>query len=64
MWKFTLPIAIASSIHFDQIVVEASKYRYRSGGDKLTIQTSCDFVGHGGLNHSQSDEAFFPIGQT
>ena len=48
---------------FDQIVNEAAKYRYRSGGEydcgKLTIRAPCGLVGHGGLYHSQSNEAFF-----
>lgn len=48
---------------FDQIVNEATKYRYR-GGDGfnaggLTIRMPCSVVGHGGLYHSQSGEAFF-----
>lgn len=48
---------------FDQIVNEAAKYRYRSnnlfdcGG--LTFRTPCGAVGHGGLYHSQSPEAYF-----
>lgn len=48
---------------FDQIVNEASKYRYRSGGQfecgGLTIRAPCMAVGHGALYHSQSPEAFF-----
>ena len=48
---------------FDQIVNEAAKYRYRSGGyydcGKLTIRSPCGLVGHGALYHSQSNEAFF-----
>mmetsp|Transcript_685 Transcript_685/g.1806 ORF Transcript_685/g.1806 Transcript_685/m.1806 type:complete len:420 (+) Transcript_685:52-1311(+) len=48
---------------FDQIVNEAAKYRYRSGGmyscGGLTIRTPCGAVGHGGHYHSQSPEAFF-----
>ena len=48
---------------FDQIVNEAAKYRYRSGNEfdcgKLTIRAPCGLVGHGGLYHSQSNEAFF-----
>lgn len=48
---------------FDQIVNEAAKFRYRSGGEydcgKLTIRAPCGLVGHGGLYHSQSNEAFF-----
>lgn len=48
---------------FDQIVNEAAKIRYRSGGQYnvggLTIRTPTMSVGHGGLYHSQSPEAFF-----
>lgn len=48
---------------FDQIVNEAAKFRYRSGNEfncgGLTIRTPCGLVGHGGLYHSQSNEAFF-----
>ena len=46
-----------------QIVNEAAKYRYRSGGlfdvGGLTIRTPCSAVGHGGHYHSQSPEAYF-----
>ncbi|KAL3144538.1 2-oxoisovalerate dehydrogenase subunit beta 2, mitochondrial, variant 2 [Trebouxia sp. C0010 RCD-2024] len=48
---------------FDQIVNEASKYRYRSGGEfncgGLTIRAPYGAVGHGGHYHSQSPESFF-----
>lgn len=48
---------------FDQIINEAAKSRYRSGGQfpcgGLTIRTPCNAVGHGGVYHSQSPEAFF-----
>ncbi|KAK6106832.1 2-oxoisovalerate dehydrogenase beta subunit, mitochondrial precursor, putative [Brugia malayi] len=48
---------------FDQIVNEAAKYRYRSGNlfncGKLTIRATWGAVGHGGLYHSQSPEAYF-----
>lgn len=48
---------------FDQIVNEAAKLRYRSGGQydcgRLTIRTPSMSVGHGGLYHSQSPEGFF-----
>lgn len=48
---------------FDQIVNEAAKYRYRSGGEfdcgKLTIRAPYGAVGHGGHYHSQSPEAYF-----
>nr|CCA15080.1 2oxoisovalerate dehydrogenase subunit beta putative [Albugo laibachii Nc14] len=48
---------------FDQIVNEAAKYRYRSGGEfncgKLTVRAPYGAVGHGGHYHSQSPEAYF-----
>mmetsp|Transcript_9440 Transcript_9440/g.14863 ORF Transcript_9440/g.14863 Transcript_9440/m.14863 type:complete len:334 (-) Transcript_9440:556-1557(-) len=48
---------------FDQIVNEAAKYRFRSGGQYdvggLTIRAPYGAVGHGGLYHSQSPEGFF-----
>eukprot|EP00211_Chloroparvula_japonica_P005958 CAMPEP_0119121730 /NCGR_PEP_ID=MMETSP1310-20130426/2223_1 /TAXON_ID=464262 /ORGANISM="Genus nov. species nov., Strain RCC2339" /LENGTH=363 /DNA_ID=CAMNT_0007111307 /DNA_START=130 /DNA_END=1221 /DNA_ORIENTATION=- len=48
---------------FDQIVNEAAKYRYRSGNlfncGGLTIRAPYGAVGHGGLYHSQSPEAYF-----
>lgn len=48
---------------FDQLVNEAAKYRYRSGGmfncGGLTVRTPCGAVGHGGHYHSQSPEAYF-----
>lgn len=48
---------------FDQLVNEAAKYRFRSGGEyncgKLTVRAPCGLVGHGALYHSQSNEAFF-----
>jgi 2-oxoisovalerate dehydrogenase E1 component beta subunit len=48
---------------FDQIVNEAAKYRYRSGGQfdvgSLTIRAPYGAVGHGALYHSQSPEAYF-----
>ncbi|KAG9014621.1 hypothetical protein FRB94_011799 [Tulasnella sp. JGI-2019a] len=48
---------------FDQLVNEAAKFRFRSGGQfnvgKLTIRAPTMSVGHGGLYHSQSPEGFF-----
>ncbi|CAG8473423.1 13_t:CDS:2 [Acaulospora colombiana] len=48
---------------FDQIVNEAAKYRYRSGGlfnvGGLTVRAPCSAVGHGGHYHSQSPEGYF-----
>ena len=48
---------------FDQIVSEAAKYRYRSGGQfhvgGVTFRAPYGAVGHGGLYHSQSPEAYF-----
>ena len=47
----------------DQLVNEAAKYRFRSGGQYdcggLTVRAPCGAVGHGGHYHSQSPEAFF-----
>lgn len=46
-----------------QIVNEAAKYRFRSGNQfncgGLTIRSCYGAVGHGGLYHSQSPEAYF-----
>eukprot|EP00899_Mesostigma_viride_P020778 jgi/Mesvir1/28701/Mv19672-RA.1 len=48
---------------FDQIVNEAAKFRYRSGGffdcGGLTVRAPYGAVGHGGHYHSQSPEGFF-----
>lgn len=48
---------------FDQIINEAAKNRYRSGGlfdcGSLVIRAPCGAVGHGALYHSQSPEAYF-----
>ncbi|CAL1705561.1 unnamed protein product [Somion occarium] len=48
---------------FDQLVNEAAKHRFRSGGQfgvgGLTIRCPTMSVGHGGLYHSQSPEGFF-----
>lgn len=48
---------------FDQLVNEAAKYRYRSGGSfscgALTVRAPCGGVGHGGLYHSQSVESYY-----
>jgi len=48
---------------FDQIVNEAAKYRYRSGNQfdsgKVTFRAPYGAIGHGGLYHSQSPEAYF-----
>mmetsp|Transcript_166 Transcript_166/g.343 ORF Transcript_166/g.343 Transcript_166/m.343 type:complete len:255 (+) Transcript_166:135-899(+) len=64
-WKAVAEIQFADYIFpaFDQLVNEAAKYRYRSGGmynaGGLTVRTPCGAVGHGGHYHSQSPEAFF-----
>jgi 2-oxoisovalerate dehydrogenase E1 component beta subunit len=64
-WKPITEIQFADYIFpaFDQIVNEAAKVRYRSGGQfdvaGLTIRTPCSAVGHGGLYHSQSVEGYF-----
>lgn len=46
-----------------QLVNEAAKFRYRSGGQfnvgRLTVRTPTMSVGHGALYHSQSPEGFF-----
>ena len=46
-----------------QVVNEASKFRYRSGGHydcgRLTIRSPYGAVGHGALYHSQSVESFY-----
>ncbi|CAG8529739.1 1003_t:CDS:2 [Racocetra fulgida] len=48
---------------FDQLVNEAAKYRYRSGGifnvGGLTVRSPCSAVGHGGHYHSQTPEGYF-----
>ncbi|KAF7980171.1 hypothetical protein HWV62_39643 [Athelia sp. TMB] len=48
---------------FDQLVNEAAKFRYRSGGSfdagGVVVRTPIMAVGHGGLYHSQSPEGFF-----
>ncbi|XP_026478141.1 2-oxoisovalerate dehydrogenase subunit beta, mitochondrial [Ctenocephalides felis] len=48
---------------FDQLVNEAAKMRYRSGGEfncgSLTVRAPCMAVGHGACYHSQSPEAYF-----
>ena len=47
---------------FDQIVSEASRLRYRSGGEywaPLTIRTPCGGGIRGGQTHSQSPEGIF-----
>ena len=47
----------------DQLINEAAKLRYRSGNEfncgGLTVRAPCGPVGHGGLYHSQSPEAYF-----
>lgn len=51
------------SLLYPQLVNEAAKVRYRSGNmfdcGKLTVRAPCGAVGHGGLYHSQSPEAYF-----
>lgn len=62
-----LPVAemqFADYIHpaFDQLVNEAAKIRYRSGGDwgcPLVVRAPCGAVYPGGLYHSQSVEAYY-----
>ena len=54
---------VSSIIAHHQIVNEAAKYRYRSGGlfdcGRLTVRAPYGAVGHGGHYHSQSVESFF-----
>ena len=58
-WKPVAEIQFADYIFpaFDQMVNEASKYRFRSGGQfncgGMVIRSPCGAVGHGGLYHSQ-----------
>ncbi len=57
-------IQFADYIHpaFDQLVNEAAKIRYRSGGDwgcPLVVRAPCGAVYPGGLYHSQSVEAYY-----
>ncbi len=46
-----------------QVINEASKYRYRSGGlydcGRLTVRAPYGAVGHGGHYHSQSVESIY-----
>lgn len=59
--KLTLQIFPA----FDQLVNEAAKQNYASGGSyplpggSFTVRAPSMSVGHGGLYHSQSPEGFF-----
>ncbi|EPY23878.1 2-oxoisovalerate dehydrogenase E1 component, beta subunit [Strigomonas culicis] len=63
-WKPIAEVQFADYIFpaFDQIVNEAAKYRYRTGGQfncGMVIRAPCSAVGHGGVYHSQSVEAYF-----
>ncbi|KAF8302392.1 putative 2-oxoisovalerate dehydrogenase beta subunit, mitochondrial precursor [Trypanosoma cruzi] len=64
-WKPIAEVQFADYIFpaFDQIVNEAAKMRFRSGGHfhcgGLVIRSPSSAVGHGGLYHSQSVEGFF-----
>nr|CCC93601.1 putative 2-oxoisovalerate dehydrogenase beta subunit,mitochondrial precursor [Trypanosoma congolense IL3000] len=64
-WKPIAEVQFADYIFpaFDQIVNEAAKMRFRSGGQfscgGLVIRSPCSAVGHGGLYHSQSVEGYF-----
>lgn len=57
----TLGLALSSCIF--QLVNEAAKFHFRSGGQYgvggLTIRCPTMSVGHGGLYHSQSPEGYF-----
>nr|ACO12965.1 2-oxoisovalerate dehydrogenase subunit beta, mitochondrial precursor [Lepeophtheirus salmonis] len=60
---FRCTVGLQDKYGKDQIVNEAAKYRYRSGNlfdcGSLTIRATWGAVGHGGLYHSQSPEAYF-----
>lgn len=63
-WRPIAEVQFADYIFpaFDQIVNEAAKYRYRTGGMfgcGMVIRTPCSAVGHGGVYHSQSVEGYF-----
>ncbi|RNF06564.1 2-oxoisovalerate dehydrogenase beta subunit, mitochondrial precursor [Trypanosoma conorhini] len=64
-WKPIAEVQFADYIFpaFDQIVTEAAKMRFRSGGHfhcgGLVIRSPSSAVGHGGMYHSQSVEGFF-----
>ena len=63
-WRPVAEIQFADFIYpaFDQLINEASKYRYRSGGSfncgGLTVRSPYGAMGHGGMYHSQSPEGF------
>lgn len=58
-------IQFADYIHpaFDQVINEAAKFRYRTGGSyscgSMTVRAPYGAVGHGGHYHSQSVESFY-----
>lgn len=62
-WTAIAEIQFADYIYpaLDQLINEAAKFRYRSGGQfdvsGLTVRAPCGSVGHGGIYHSQSPEA-------
>ena len=65
-YRSRAPLSPLSPSHLTsplQLVNEAAKFRYRSGGQfnvgGLTVRTPTMSVGHGGLYHSQSPEGFF-----
>ncbi|KAH9597373.1 Transketolase-like [Trypanosoma melophagium] len=64
-WKPIAEVQFADYIFpaFDQIVNEAAKMRFRSGGQfhcgGLVIRSPCSAVAHGGMYHSQSVEGYF-----
>jgi hypothetical protein len=63
MYYHLLPSHTTFLTNGSQLVNEAAKFRYRSGGQfnvgRLTVRTPTMSVGHGGLYHSQSPEGFF-----
>lgn len=63
-WRPIVEIQFADYIFpaFDQIVNEAAKYRFRTGGEVgcgVVIRAPCAAIGHGGHYHSQSVEGYF-----
>ncbi|ESL05485.1 2-oxoisovalerate dehydrogenase beta subunit, mitochondrial precursor [Trypanosoma rangeli SC58] len=64
-WKPIAEVQFADYIFpaFDQIVTEAAKMRFRSGGQfhcgGVVIRAPSSAVGHGGTYHSQNVEGFF-----
>ena len=62
MDRLDQPMFLPPSPAMDQIVNEMAKFRFRSGNQwncgGVTLRAPCGAVGHGGLYHSQSPEAY------